>query len=220
MRQIKVLALALFACLAVSAVATAVASAEKPEFKPAEKNAFTAAGGEALFEQKEGLAGVKAASSEGSGEVINAKEGSWDELFLKSTAPLSGNCTGLNDTVVGSILAKGKFKIGYDLTKTIVLVALKLEPEVHFECESLIKLVTVRGAVVCELTPKNTDTKEFLVLCKQTKGVQQFTDILNATNTADETYKLESEINGGVFTQSGQNAHVKLTVTKLAEIVA
>ncbi len=220
MRQLKVLALALFACLAVSAVATAVASAEKPEFTPAEKNAFTVSGGAASFEQKEGLAPVTATSSEGAGEIINAKEGTWDELFLGWSAPLSGKCTGLIDTVMGSVLAKGKFKMGYDLSKTKVLIALKIEPEVHFECEKTLNLVTLRGAIICEFTPVNTDTKVFEILCKQEKGVQQFTDILNATNTASETYKLESEINGGAFKQSGWSFHLKVTWTKLASVIA
>lgn len=222
MRQIKVLALALFACLAVGAVATAVAAAEKPEFSPVVKTALTGVGGAASFEQKEGVAPVTATSSEGTVTLENAKEGKFDELFLGTTATaLGGKCTGLDDEVKGSVLAKGKFKIGYlDAAKTKVGSALKLSPEVHFECEKLITLVTVRGTVICEVTPINKDTVTFEVLCKQEKGVNQFTEILNATNTAFEKGILESEINGGAFKQSGQNAHTVLTSKELATIVA
>ncbi len=221
MRQIKGLALALFACLAVGAVATAVASAEKPELSPLEKNAFTSSGGTATFEQKEGLAPVTATSSEGSGEFTNAKEGSFDELFLGSTAPLSGKCTGLTDTTKGSVLVKGKWKIGYlDKAKTKVGIALKPEPEVHFECEKTIALVTVRGTLIGEFIPINVDTVVFELLFKQEKGVNQFTEILNATNTAFEKGILESEINGGAFKQSGWAFHLKLSLGKLASVIA
>jgi hypothetical protein len=221
MRQIKVLTLALFACLAVGAVATAVAAAEKPEFSPAEKNTFTTSGEKLSFEQKGGIGAITATSSEGSGAVESAKEGKFDELFLKVEGPFTGLCTGLDDTVKGSVLAKGTFKIGYlDAAKTKVGVALKLKPEVHFECQFIVTLITVRGTVICELTPINVDTTQFLILCKQEKGVNQFVEILNATNTAFEKGILESELNGGAFAQSGQSIHAKLTTTKLATIVA
>lgn len=221
MRQIKVLAFSLLACLAVSAVATAVSSAALPEFSPVVTAALKGTGKTATFEQKEGIAAVTATSSEGTVTLENAKEGKFDELFLGTTAPLSGKCTGLDDEVKGSVLAKGKFKIGYlDAAKTKVGAALKLNPEVHFECEKLITLVTVRGTVICEVTPLNKDTLEFEVLCKQEKGVNQFVQILNATNTAFEAGILESEINGGAFKQSGQNAHTLLVSTELAKINA
>lgn len=221
MRQIKALALALFACVVASSLVTAVAVAEKPELVPVVKSTILVSGGMAVFEQKEGLAPISATSSEGFLSVETAKEGQFDELFLGLTAPFSGKCTGLEDKTAGSVLAKGKFKLGYlDSAKSKVGVALKLEPEDHFECEKLVTLVTKRGTLICEITPTNTDTTESLVLCKQEKGINQFTQILNATNTAFEKGIVESEINGGVFKQSGESAHVKLTSKELATIVA
>lgn len=43
-----------------------------------------------------------------------------------------------------------------------------------FECEALIKeKVTVTGTVICKLSPVNTVTKDYHLLCKQTNGVQE-----------------------------------------------
>jgi hypothetical protein len=213
--------LALVAVFALSAVVAASAMAEKPEFSPAEGNAFTTAGGAAKFEQKEGIAAVTAEKSEGKGEVQNAKEGTFDELYLGTKAPLAGKCTGLNDTVVGSVLAKGKFKIGYlDAAKTKVGVVFKVEP-VHFECEKLITLITVEGAAIGVITPLNTKTKTFTATLKiKAAGVNEFTEILNATNTAFETFTLKSEINGAAAKQAAQETTVTITTTKEATIVA
>lgn len=221
MRQVKILLLGVLVGLVVGAMTAAVAAAEKPEFSPVVKAALKSTGGTATFEQKEGLAPVTATSSEGTATFENAKEGKFDELLLGWTAPLSGKCTGLDDTVKGSVLVKGKFKIGYlDAAKTKVGIALKINPEVHFECEKTVTLVTVRGTLICELTPTNKDTLEFLMLCKQEKGVQQFTEILNATNTAFEKGIIESEINGGAFKQSGWSIHVTYVSSELLMIVA
>jgi hypothetical protein len=221
MHRIRLMGLALIAVLALGALVATAAMAEKPEFSPSEKNAFTAVGGKAKFEQKGGIAPVSAEKSTGKGEVTNAKEGTFDELYENTTAPLSGKCTGLEDKTVGSVLAKGGFKIGYlDKAKTKVGVAFKLSSPIHFECEKTVTLVTVEGAAIGEITPINTLTNVFTVVLTQTGGVNAFTEILNATNTAFEKFVLKSETNGGAFAQAGQETTVKITTTKAASIVA
>jgi hypothetical protein len=221
MRRIRLMGLALIAVLALGALVATAAMAEKPEFSPSEKNAFTAAGGKAKFEQKGGLAAVTAEKSTGTGEVTNAKEGTFDELYVNAQAPLSGFCTGLTDTLVGSILAKGAFKLGYlDAAKTKVGVAFKLAAPIHYECEKTILLVTVEGAAIGQITPLNTSTKEFTVVLTQAKGVNTLTKILNATNTAFEEFILKSETNGGAAAQAGQETTITITTTKAASIVA
>lgn len=217
----KAQAFAVFICIALSAVGASVAAAEKPEFSPVVKNVLATSGGPMTFEQKEGIAPITATSSEGLVMIESIKEGIFDELYLATIAPLSGKCTGLDDTVHGSVLIKGKFKLGYlDAAKTKVGAAMKLKPEPHIECEKVITLITLRGVVICELTPTNVDTLELLLLCKQEKGVNQFTEILNATNTAFEKGILESEINGGAFKQTGLSFHTKVVSSELFKIDA
>lgn len=221
MRRRKVLTLAMLACFGVGAMTAAVAAAEKPEIVPVVKSTISASGGSVVFEQKEGIAPVMATGVEGTFTWENAKEGKFDLLVLEYTAPLAGKCTGLDDEVKGSVLFKGKFKMGYlNPAKTKVGVSLKLNPEVHFECEKVVTLTTVRGTLICELTPTNVDSLTSELLCKQEKGVNQFTEILNATNTAFEKGILESELNGGAFKQSGFSMHLVLTGKELSTIVA
>lgn len=221
MRQARTLALTMFACVAVGVTTTAVAAAEKPEISPVVKSTINATGGTSMLEQKEGIAAATGNSAEATFLFENAKEGKFDLLILEYSVPLGGKCTGLDDEVRGSVLLKGKFKMGYlDAPKTKPGMALKLNPEVHFECEKLISLTTVRGTLICELTPFNVDTLETKLLCKQGKGVNQFVQILNATNTAFENGILESEINGGAFKQSGFSIHLALTGKELAIILA
>jgi hypothetical protein len=220
MHRIRLMGLALIAVFAMGAIAATAAMAEKPEFSPPEKNVFSTSGGKAKFEQKEGIAPVSAEKSTGKGEVTNAKEGTFDELFENTTVPLGGKATGLEDKTVGSVLVKGTFKLGYlDAAKTKVGVVFKII-ETHFEAEKLITLVSVRGAAIGQITPLNTKTKVFTVELTGAGGVQTFTEILNATNSGFEKFKLESEINGGAFTQSDEVTTVKITTTKEASIVA
>jgi hypothetical protein len=210
--------LLLTALICVSAASAA--HAEKPEFSPAEKNTLTAVAGKTTFEQKEGLAAIGMEKGKGTSEITNAKEGTFDELFENCTAPLSGKCTGLEDTTLGSVLFKGTFKLGYlDAAKTKVGVAFKLK-EAHFEAEKLLTLITFRGCVVASLTPINTKTKIFTATMTQSKGINGFVEILNATNTAFEKCQLESEFNGGAFKQSGLASTLTLTTSKEMTIVA
>jgi hypothetical protein len=220
MRRIQLTGVALVAVLALGALVATAAMAEKPEFSPSEKNAFTTSGGAAKFEQKEGIAAISATKSTGTGEVANAKEGTFSETFEDVTAPLSGKCTGLSDKTVGNVTSSGSFKIGYlDAAKTKVGIALKINAE-HFECEKTVTLVTVEGAVVGLLTPTNTKTKTFGIALKQSKGINEFTQILNAGNNGFETFVLKSEINGSELKQSGQETTVTIKTTKEATIVA
>jgi hypothetical protein len=211
--------MAFVAILAISAIASATASAELPEFSPAKNVIKESVGGKATFEQKEGIAPVSCTSSKGTGEITGAKVGKFDELYLGCTAPLAGKCTGLNDKTAGSILVKGVTDLRYITKKTDVALIFLIEP-VHFECEKLIELVEVTGCVVGLVTPLNTKTKTFTVKLKGTKGVQDVTEVLNEKNTANESCKLESEINGGAKKQSSQTQEDTISPEKEGEIIA
>jgi hypothetical protein len=221
MHRIRLVSLALTAALALVALTATAAMAEKPEFSPAEKNAFATAVGKAKFEQKGGLAAITAEKGVGFGEVTSSKDGKFDELLEGTTAPLSGKCTGLADTKAGSVLAKGTTKIGYlDTAKTKVGIAFTLSSPVHFECEKTITLVTVEGCELAELTPTNVHTLSFIGIFSETGGVNAFTQILNSANAAFETCMLKSETDGGAPAQAGSDMRIAFSMSKEAQIVA
>jgi hypothetical protein len=218
MKRIKITGLALMAMLALTAITATTASAENPAFSGF-PNRFTSTGGAAKFEQNEGLAAVTCTKSEGQGAVTGEKNGTFDLLFLGCTAPLAGKCTGLTDTVKGSILAKGSFDLRY-IAKTKDVGIIFLLTPVHFECEKLVELVEVRGCVVGLVRPVNTNTKTVTVGLTQKGGRNEFTQVLNATNSGTEECKLESENSGKAFKQSGQENENTQTSATAAEINA
>jgi hypothetical protein len=216
-----VMAVVLIGIVACFAWTTGSARAEKPEFAPTTSNPYTAIGENAELEIKGGFTPITVVTSEGKGEITSAKEGTFDELYLGTKAPLTGNCTGLSDLVSSSVLAKGKFKIGYlDSAKTKVGIVLKLEP-VHFECAKLITLVIVEGAVIGSITPINTKVRTLTITMKLLGGgVNEWTQILNATNTGFEKFTLKAELNGAPAAQAGVESTVRLTTGFEVAIVA
>lgn len=204
MRQLKVVAMAVVAVLAFSALAAATASAAKPEFNPA-TNSGTSKGGKAKFTEKGGIAAVECTGSKGTAKVESAKGGKFDELYTGCTVPFGGKCTGLNDTEAGSILVLGNFDLRYienGVASKVGLLFL-IEP-VHFECEAIVKLITVKGCAIGKIEPTNTKTKVFTVVLEQSGGVEKYTEAENETNTGKETCILKSEKNGEAEKQSGQ----------------
>jgi hypothetical protein len=219
MQQSKITGLALMAMLAITALTATTASAAEPEFSSF-PNAFTSKGGPAKFEQTEGIGAISCTKSEGTGAVTAAKKGTFDLLFLGCTAPLSGKCTGLADTVKGSILAKGTFDLRY-ISKTAKDVGiLFLIKPVHLECEKTVELIEVRGCVVGLVRPINTRTKTVTVGLTQKGGRNEFTQVLNEANSGTEGCKLESEFNGAAFKQSGLENTNEQTSETAAEIKA
>jgi hypothetical protein len=54
---------------------------------------------------------------------------------------------------------------------------LQLAKEVSITC--LIVTLKVKGSTLCPLTPINTKTKSLTLTCKQTKGIQEYTEYEN-----------------------------------------
>src|SRR6202040_1537023 len=97
---------------------------------------------------------VNASSDESTGEYLSTALGEFDILFLgvKSSGV---SCTGLPDTVSGSVLVKGTFHLVYLLALSAKHVGVAfLINEVHFSCS--IVLVRVRGCVIGLILPVNT----------------------------------------------------------------
>lgn len=195
------------------------ASAELPEWSPLEKNAFSIAGEKATLERKAGIAPIACESSSGEGELVNVKEGTTSITFAGCTASLSGKCTGLSDATAGQITVHTTWKLGYvDTARTKLGIAFK-GVEAHVECEKTISLVAFRGGFVGLLTPTGKLTKTMTIELIQSKGVNEFLQVLNSANTSFETFQLEAEINGGAFAQAGLGTTLTLTFLKLIEFL-
>jgi len=219
MRQTKILGLAFFATFVLSVMTSAAASAAKPEFSPV-KVKFTTKGESSDIERKDGKK-IECSTSTGSGEITAEKSGTFD-LLLEGCKIKEGminiKCTGLNDTIQGSILIKGTFDLRYSLLAAKHTVIVFLPEEFHFACA--VVLIRVRGQLVCPIEPLNKKAKEFTITCKEEKGVNDFTEADNAENTKSEKYFLLASVAEEPFEQSGALATEKLTTEMEVEISA
>ena len=217
MKQLKLIALTALTILAVSGTVAATANAANPEFLGELPRQFTTAGlGSSFFKLAGHALVVECGPSEGTGELINNKNATFDELFLncKSTAlGVKVKCTGLNDTITGSILAKGTSTLGYELGTTNVLSLLTISPEIHFECSSL--LVVVKGCFAGKTTPRNIETKEGKIV-GNSPPIEDYTTDTGATAPC---VLLGSE-NSKAFTLATEQVTTDLTFAKLIEIMA
>lgn len=217
MRKVKMVGYSVLALLAISVVASASASAALPEFTPV-PNAFTAKSGKATLQQKGG-ATVTCKTSEttakAKNEVKTEKTGVYDILFL-GCETLGKVCTGLTDTVAGSILSIGTFSISY-LSKAAKTVGIKLETgEVHFECGAGAALLTVKGCALGSLEKVNTKTKTLTLNLTQKEGANEL--ILDEAKTE---CKLLSQNEAKGFLQSGEGAvEAVITTEKEGELKA
>jgi hypothetical protein len=162
---------------------------------------------------------IKCTGSEGTVEVLTVKEAVFDELCLGAEAELSktklGKCTGSNDTIAGSILAKGKGTLGYALGTLTPLVALTVSPEVKIKC-ALGAEVVVRGCVLGAVTLAKGLVQT--VKIEGAAGVQKYTDYTSDTGVAVGC-KLESSLNGAAFSAADLVATITVTFSKEVSVL-
>ncbi|HEX4437179.1 MAG TPA: hypothetical protein VH061_10320 [Solirubrobacteraceae bacterium] len=221
----KVLRVLLLTAVAVCAFGAASAQAALPEFAGEFPDGFKAASTGPKFEAAGGAIVVECEKSEGEGTITGAKTGSFDELFLGCTGKVLGisvgKCTGLTDTITGSILAKGTSTLGFELGTLIPVAALSIE-SLHFECGSTLAVVT--GCLVGTTTLGKENAKKEIepsttgeLLFKGSGGKQEFTDY---TNDKGEmvSCKLSTSVNGGEAKESNQIQHAVLTFVKAVQV--
>jgi hypothetical protein len=183
MRLLKLSTLIGLAVVALSGIMISTAAAAEIEYLGNIPNTFTmqptAEGEKIHFGFLNNTFSLLCMTTEGSGEVTGTKKMTFDQLILGCSIEVFGtrrNCTGLNDTVPGSILIKGEGLLGWTSNKAgelvIPIVALKIE-EAHFEC---LGLVLVKGCIVAELlNPNELVTTTSIHLRAPTLGDQEFT---------------------------------------------
>jgi hypothetical protein len=173
--------------LVVSSIAAASALAALPEFEgpfPIHFTALQLGEGELIT-----IGGRDIKCKHGS--VLGFVNGPKDVLVGGSSGSSGIIYTGCKSTKFGagecqSGATKGEIVtlpllglLGY-INKTAHEVGLLFETDgggthfASFECEAFIKeKVKVTGSVICKLSPVNTVTKDYHLLCKQTNGIQE-----------------------------------------------
>jgi hypothetical protein len=212
MRKLRMLGVVLVALFVVGAVAAATSSAVLPISLPLATSAnpvkFTDKSGAGTFRTLGGTV-ITGTSDESTGEYLSTALGEFDILFLGVTS--SGlSCTGLSDTVTGSILVLGTFHLVYLLWLTAKHVGVAfLLNEVHFTCGGLV-LARVRGCLIGLILPVNTPvatTGHYTVTLKQstaTSGDQEYTTYLNEENNGSVKCLLESSTGTGAFESAAE----------------
>ncbi len=214
--RITMVGLALLAALALSAVASATASAALPEQSPT-SGTFTISSGAGTFEtlKKES---VKCTKDKGTGEITGAKTDKSKITFEGCTGPFGVKCNSTGEAA-GNIKIEINSEVVY-LNKATKSTGekLALASEVEIKCTALATL-KVRGATLCPVTPINTKATVFTITCKQTSGKQEFREYENEKGEKVKAIT-ETSKNGGAFEESGLQDTDTLTFAAESEIKA
>ena len=216
MKHLKILGMAFFAMLSLTAILAATANAAAtlpsllPKAGPGEEHVLSS------FTSKEstfnsGIELISSAKDEGTLEGTSLKLGLADVLFLETKDALGTACTGLNDTVSGSVLALGTYHLkDYNAGPTLRVALVVLLTPVHFECGSSISIV-VSGCVAGALTPENVQTKTLTGTLVKKGEDNAIITVLNEENTATELCQLHSQTNGGATKLSSEETTETIT---------
>lgn len=203
--------LASLLALALSAAVASAASAAELEQVPASGKFTVGAPEGGSFETTSGTV-IKCTGATGSGEVTGVKTGKSTVKFEGCTSSgiscnTSGAKSGVIETEITSELVwlnKSSKIAGQDL----------VAKETTITC--LIIKAKVRGSTICPVEPTNTKTTTFKLVCKQTKGIQEYTEY---ENEKGEKFKdiTETELGKG-WKQSGLGSNETLTFSEKVEI--
>jgi hypothetical protein len=193
MKQLKALALALFAVLALAAVVASSASATEqglPTVLPTAKGNKTdgISIGTPKYVLNNGNNVICEASSVGETEETESPKplGTFHIKFKGCVGEQGGikaKCTGLGDLVTGEILSLGTYHLVYDTGGTELGVAiLFLVGATHFNCAGLFLNVT-SGEQLCLIKEPYVEKTLHLFVCEGSKGVQSETYLNDKAET-------------------------------------
>jgi hypothetical protein len=206
MHRIKLLGGMLGILFVLALVGTATAAAAEisilPEATEANPISFKISSGKDTFAIAGGTFSIKCGTDEGTGTFTSRRHGRFDVLLLScTTAGGLVKCTGLNDTVSGSILFTGSFLLRRGPGGSGV--RMRIEPnETHIECSTT--LILFRGCIVATVTPTGIRTSVITVTLKQKEGKDEETTILNEAETGTEECALKAKEGEGAEKSGGQ----------------
>ena len=225
MKRIRVIGLALVAVLAISAVASATASAAKPEFvfagiKKGLKGKSGAGTLETVSKEK-----VTCAKSTNGGEIEggNGSKKVTGVVVTFTGCVSSGFKCSTTGAAAGEIVTKSlSGELGY-INKAAKTVGVDLAPTgggefVEFNCAGGIVKVKVKGSVIGQITPVNKKvltTEHFTLTFTQTSGKQAIEKFEGGLKDTLETSK-----NGNPFEGSAEAATAEVTGEETIEISA
>jgi hypothetical protein len=223
--RIRTIGLALVAAFALSAIASATASAALPEIvnkegKTLVKNKYTSKSGKATLETGKNGAVICSASTD-KGETTGVKTG-------VSTVTFTGcESTGIkcssSGAKSGEIVSKATSQVVYELNskKEKEAALLLVAEEATIKC-SAFQTLKVKGSVLGLLSPINKLSKELTLTFLQTKGAQASTEY---GNEGEEMKKAVTETKGEglktfAFEPSGLETVDTLTFEEEVEVKA
>lgn len=192
MRQLKIVGAVLGTVFALSAIASATASAALPEFNPgtAGTKLTGTSGSGTLLTATKGI--IECTSDTVSGELTGKKTGKATVTFKGCSAFGFLGAKSLGDAE-GVILTKVALELCYiNKAKKEVGVLTEVTEPVHVEVAG--KLLKITGDAVGKITPVNTKTKKFKLEYKQKGGTQEPAGCEGKT----ENLKVEENENGKV----------------------
>lgn len=226
LKRFRVVGLCLVAVFAVSAVASASASAALPEFVPSTKQTFTSTSGVSTLAA--GAFTITCEKDTNAGEITGAKTvGKVVVKFTKCTIKVlfTFECKSkgaANGEIVTNAL---KGTLGY-IEGYGSGVGLKLEPETaseytngEIECAGSNK-VKVTGAVIGEVTPINTSSTKGELIFKRTGTKQESGEEIEIEHVRYEHVKLMSSLNGGTAGPAAEETTDKITFKEAVEVKA
>jgi len=214
MKRFKLLCLALMAMFSLAAAVTSVAQAEESiEILPGvgTKFSFASKAGENTKLETLGGSKIECKKVTGSGETTSVQLGKVEFKFVECEEPaLKVKCTGLGDTVTGSITVKeAEFHIRHLLPASEGANLAVLVKGIHFSCLGI--LFTVEGCVASMdiLTLAGVSAVNLLVLdvvvdFLQEKGDQKPISIDTESGLAMENCELKTKKETAAAESSGQ----------------
>lgn len=217
MQRRTIIGMAIIAVLALSAIASAGASAAEPNVTLLGTETFpvtfSGTSGKGVLETVAGTT-VKCEKDKSSGSITSATAGTSKITFEEcKSSGFACNTTGQGS---GIIVSEGTTKLVYDALTTLGVALLMTVKETVFECTAFVK-VKVKGTILILINPINKETTAFELIVKQSKGVPA--DNKYWEGGVEKKPKLESSIDGGAFEESAdESAENKITTSKMMTV--
>jgi hypothetical protein len=199
MKQIKMLGAAIIAVVALSAVASATASAALPEFTPgAAKTTFTGTSGAGTLQAAGGTIECESDTVKGELTGTTKKTGTATITFKGCAAFTIFGAKSLDAKNAGEIITNVNLELCYiNKAKKEVGILTEVAKTVHVEVAG--KLIEILGDAVGAITPVNTSTTKFKIVYKQKSGTQEPGGCEGKTENL-----LSRENETGSFTNAGE----------------
>lgn len=203
MQRLKILGVTLMTMLALSAVASATASASVTVLPENQEIKWTGESGKGTLEVLKSISNTACQKAKWEGTIEKGKPLGLFHIDLEGCKAAIAACTGLGEAKE-VLLALGTYHLVFDtlgakLSEAGIGILLLFEP-LHFECGG--KLFIVEGQVLCLIKEPNKKTKHFEIKCDRGKESGDPGEILYWNESGKEV-KMGQE---GLLTKENEGA--------------